>query len=446
MNDTAFPDGFLFGTATSSYQIEGAVDEGGRRPSIWDTFCRTPGRITGGDRGDVATDHYHRFGEDVALMKNLGVGAYRFSLAWPRILPDGTGDVNLEGIAFYHRLLDALEEAGIEPWATLYHWDLPQTLQDAGGWADRRIADDFRAYAEVCFREFGHRVKNWITLNEPWVVAFMGHLYGAHAPGLTDPDITYRVIHHLNLAHGRAVRAFREGGYAGRIGTTLNLYTPRAATASGADGDAADRSRDRDCRLFLNPLFGREYPARHLEAVGRSLPVEPGDREEMAEPVDFLGVHYYSEGAVRAVPVSPDHPEGFDRAPTWQDTTEMGWDIVPSGLLRQLRWIREEFGDIPLYITENGAACPDRLEEGRVRDRDRIAYLRGHLGFCRRAVGEGINLKGYFLWSFIDNFEWAHGYGKRFGLVYCDYRTRERFPKDSFYYYRDVIAGNEPVV
>ncbi len=476
-NQSALPDSFLWGVATASYQIEGAVSEGGRGESIWDRFSHTPGKIVGNQTGDVATDHYHRFPEDVALMRDLGIDAYRFSLAWPRIQPDGglgspggtnPGATNQAGLDFYHRLIDELLSAGIEPVVTLYHWDLPQALEDAGGWPARDTAYRFADYAGACFDAFGDRVHRWITLNEPWCSSILGHLDGVHAPGRQDRVAAYRAIHHLLLGHGLAVRQFRGDARSGpgtgvsTIGITLNLSTPRPATRRPEDILAADRAADRDSRMFLNPLLGDGYPERHLSAVPEvAMPVQDGDMEVISAPFDFLGLNYYTEPVVA---FDPEAQEEFKVVRGYQQKTEMGWPVVPDGLHRQLHWVHRQAPSLRLYVTENGAAFEDVVEAEtaaaedenpagagnqpafRVRDPKRIAYLRSHLGACRRAIDEGVPLAGYFLWCFVDNFEWAFGYTKRFGIVYCDYEHElRRVPKDSYYFYREVVAGHEGV-
>ncbi len=468
-----FPDTFLWGVATASYQIEGAVSEGGRGESIWDRFSHSPGKVVEGHTGDLATDHFHRFPEDIALMRGLGIDAYRFSIAWPRIFAgggpgSGAGSANQAGLDFYHRLIDGLLSAGIEPVVTLYHWDLPQALEDAGGWPERDTAYRFADYAGVCFDAFGDRVHRWITLNEPWCSSILGYLDGVHAPGRQDRVAAYRAIHHLMLGHGLAVERFRSrlaraaaparagGGPDSEeptIGITLNLSTPRPATRRPEDILAADRAADRDSRMFLNPLLGAGYPERHLSVYPEvAMPVKEGDMEVISGPFDFLGLNYYTEPVVA---FDPGAPEEFSPVPDYQPRTAMDWSIVPEGLHRQLRWVHRQAADLPLYVTENGAAFEDIVEEEnppgagkplapRVRDPGRIDYLRGHLGACRRAIDEGIPLAGYFLWSFIDNFEWAFGYTKRFGIVYCDYQNElRRVPKDSYYFYREVVAGHE---
>lgn len=437
-----FPNRFLWGTATASYQVEGAVDQDGRGPSIWDTFSHAPGNVEQGHTGDVANDQYNRYPGDIALMKQLGVDAYRFSIAWPRVYPEGGGAVNQPGVDHYRRLCDALLEAGIEPVPTLYHWDLPQALEDKGGWPERDTALRFVDYAVTCFDALGDRVNRWITLNEPFCTAILGYHVGVHAPGVKDRPKAYRAIHHLNLAHGMAVRAFRGENRRGEIGTTLNMQTPRPATRSAEDIEAADRAADLGTRMFLDPVLGNGYPERHLAAYPEvSLPIEDGDMEVIAEPIDFLGVNYYWEHAAAH---DPDHPEGFRFVADYQPKTEMGWSIVPLGLYRHLKWLDDHTGGLALYVTENGCATADAVSaDGRVHDTGRVDYLRGHFSAAASAMQEGVNLQGYFVWSFVDNFEWAFGYTRRFGIVYCDYETLERIPKDSFYYYRDVIAGAE---
>ncbi len=445
MIEYGFPKDFLWGTATASYQVEGAVHEGGRGKSIWDVFSHTPGCVLHGHTGDVASDQYHNYAEDVGIMRDLGIGAYRFSIAWPRVFPNGYGDLSSEGLDYYKRLLDALAEAGIEPAVTLYHWDLPQALEDEGGWPARDTALRFADYAATCFRELGDRVRFWITLNEPLCAAYLGYREGIHAPGIRDLGAAYRAVHHLNLAHGLAMRAFRDGGHEGRIGSTLNIDTPRPATRRQVDVDAADRAMDGPTRMFLDPLYGRGYPERHIGAYPEiSLPVEKGDMEIIAVPVDFLGLNYYFEHAIAA---DDEHPEGFRRVKTGYPRQAMDWDMVPAGLYRQLSWVDANYDHPAIYITENGCACNDVLTpdgEG-CHDPLRIEYLRTHLRAAGRALSEGVNLKGYFLWSFIDNFEWAFGYTKRLGIVYCDYTDGRRIVKDSGYYYREVVAGYEPV-
>jgi beta-glucosidase len=448
MVERRFPDGFLWGTATAAYQIEGAVNEDGRGPSIWDTFSHTPGKTFEGHTGDVACDHYHRWPEDVRLMQQLGTPAYRFSIAWPRIFPQGTGQVNERGLDFYDRLVDALLQAGITPFVTLYHWDLPQALQDRGGWASRETVEAFAAYADVVARRLGDRVKHWITHNEPWVVAFAGHFLGVHAPGIQDSATALQVSHHLLLSHGRAVPAIRAASPDAQVGITLNLSPVHPAADSEEDRLAAQRYDGFLNRWFLDPIFGRGYPQDMLEVYGELAPtVEPGDLEAIAASLDFLGVNYYTPAFVRhdssdanllkLAPLSPEELQARG-----YEVTEMGWAVVPNGLYELLIRLQRDYAPSTIYITENGAAFEDRLEDGRVHDPKRIAFLRDHFGAAHRAVQDGVPLRGYFVWSLMDNFEWAHGYSKRFGVIYIDYDTLERIPKESYAWYAEVIRAN----
>ncbi len=432
-----FPKDFEWGAATASYQVEGAAYEDGRGESIWDTFSRVPGKVYAGENGNVAVDQYHRYPEDIALMKDLGIHSYRFSIAWPRIIPEGRGAVNPKGVAYYKGLMEALLEAGIEPVPTLYHWDLPQPLQEQGGWTNRATSEAFETYAEVCFKEFSPYVKKWITLNEPFCSAYLGYLWGIHAPGIEDKQQACEAVHFLNLAHGLAVKKFRSLALEGSIGITWNLMTPEAASDSKQDRAAQAQSTAIFSEVFTDPVLGLGYPENALEQAGVSLPEGyTEDLKTISLPIDFIGMNYYTETIVG---------EESDELPKWEPVTDMGWPIVPDGLLRQFRWIHKKTeGKIPLYITENGMANRDALDprDKRVHDPERIDYLKQHFEVCSQAIEEGIQLKGYFLWSLLDNFEWAYGYTKRFGIIFCDYATMERTPKDSFYYYRDVIRRN----
>ncbi|MDR0589174.1 MAG: beta-glucosidase [Spirochaetaceae bacterium] len=434
-----FPKDFLWGTATASYQVEGAGHEGGRSESIWDTFARKPGAVYGGESGEIACDQYHRYKEDIALMAELGFKSYRFSLAWPRLLPEGTGKVNPQGIAYYRALCEELHKYGIKACATIYHWDLPQSLQDKGGWTERFITEAFTEYAKVCFAELGDLVDQWITINEPYCIAYLGYYLGVHAPGIRDINQAIKAVHHINLAHGLAVKAYRKTGLTAPIGITWNPSTPRPATARREDKKAAETARAVETEVFIYPVLGKGYPELAAKKSGLVIPVKDGDPETIAQKIDFIGVNYYSES-----PVAFDKKDPFKYGvkPSWQDTSDMGWPIVPEGLGRQLRWIGEISGGIPLYITENGYARQDYVEkDGRVHDRERIQYLKQHLAVCSDLIKEGVNLKGYYAWSFMDNFEWAWGYSKRFGIVHVDYMTQQRTPKDSAYFFRDLIAG-----
>ena len=439
-----FPDGFIWGAATASYQIEGAATEDGRGVSIWDTFSRTPGKVFAGHTGDVACDHYHRYREDVAMMADLGLAAYRYSVAWPRIRPDGTGPVNTRGLDFYDRLTDELLGKGIEPLVTLYHWDLPQALQDRGGWANRDTALAFAEYAQVMYAKLGDRVSTWTTLNEPWCSAYLGYASGRHAPGITDPVATFRAVHHLLLAHGLAVEALRGAG-AGMLGITLN---PSAVApldpSSAADQEAARIIDGLHNRIFLDPLIKGAYPEDMREHMARFTDlgfIQDGDEKQINQPIDVLGVNFYSPAYVSAkpgTPAAPDGPgtEGIAFRPPVGPVTDMNWQIEPAALTRLLERLHNDYR-VPLLITENGAAYPDG-----VHDEHRIEYLDGHLRACADAISRGVDLRGYFVWSLMDNYEWAEGYAKRFGIVRVDYTTQERTPKDSARWYADVIRRN----
>ena len=451
-----FPPGFLWGVAAASYQVEGAVNEDGRGQSIWDTFSRTPGKVRHGHTGDVSVDQYHRYPEDVTLMRQLGLGAYRYSIAWPRVQPDGSGALNQAGFDYYKRLSDELHRQGIKSAATLYHWDLPQALEDAGGWPQRDTAYRFADYAAACFAELADHVDMWSTLNEPWCSAVLGYDIGEHAPGHTSKSEGWAAGHHLMLGHGLAVQAYRsltggsgQAGAGGRaaspIGVTHNLEIPRPATLHPKDVEAADRGADMRTRFFLDPMLGLPYPERHFAAYPEATPppVLEGDMEIIATPVDFLGLNFCFEPVAAA---DPEQPEGFSMVDSYHETTDMGWPITPRGLSRHLHWIWNHIGGrYPLYITENGCAMPDELTHDGTRCHDprRVQYLRDHFAVALDAIQEGVDLRGYFVWSLIDNFEWSLGYTKRFGVVYADYINQRRIPKDSYYYLREVISGAE---
>jgi beta-glucosidase len=439
MRNDGFPSDFIWGCATASYQIEGSTGADGRGASIWDTFAKTPGKTYGGMTGDLACDSYRKWKDDIALLKTLGVDSYRFSVAWPRIQPEGRGKPLQAGLDYYKRLADELAKAGIESAVTLYHWDLPQALEDAGGWPLRDTAYRFEEYAGIVYRELGDRVGRWFTLNEPWCSAFLGYEYGHHAPGRKDRGDAYKAVHHLLLAHGLGLKAHAAAALKAPIGIVINAITPRPATRRSEDIEAADRASDQGTALWFDPIYGRGYPERHLRALGVSMPILPGDLEVIASPIDFVGINYYSE---RAAEADPSSPEGFREVPNYEARTEMDWPIVPYGLYRMLDKIAKRWPVKAFFITENGAAFADEVDaSGRIRDLNRIDYLRSHTAACKRAIADGIPLKGYFLWSLMDNFEWAHGYTKRFGLVQVDPATGARRPKDSFWFYRDLIAG-----
>jgi len=435
-----FPPDFIWGCATSSYQVEGATGADGRGPSIWDRFCRIPGKVVGGASGDSACDSYRRWKEDVELAAGLGVDSYRFSVAWPRIQPEGLGRPLQAGLDYYKRLVDELGRAGIESAVTLYHWDLPQALEDKGGWPERDTAYRFADFADIVFRALGDRVGRWFTLNEPWCAAFLGYENGEHAPGRVDRSAAYRAVHHLLLAHGLAVQAYRAEGLAAPIGIVLNLSTPRPASDGPADLDAASRAADKGTALWLDPLYGRGYTERHLRAVGETMPVEPGDMSIVASPTDFVGINYYSESVAEA---DPSSPEGFRVRNGPEAATDMGWPIVPDGLTRMLSIICSRWPVGAVYVTENGASFPDTAAGGGgFDDGARARYLVSHIAACKAAIDSGVPLKGYYAWSLMDNFEWAFGYSRRFGLVHVDFESGARTPKSSYAVYRDTVAGN----
>ena len=448
------PRGFELGVATASYQIEGAVDEGGRGRSIWDTFSHTPGRVAGGDTGDVACDHYHRYAQDVRLMADLGVDSYRLSVAWPRIQPQGRGVANPEGLAFYDRLVDALLEQGIAPALTLYHWDLPQVLEDVGGWRNRDTAQRFAEYAALVHDHLGDRVKRWITLNEPWCSSFLGYANGRHAPGAHEGEGALAAAHHLLLGHGLAVAALRADAREGdQIGITLNLQPVAAATTSPADLAASERALMRANLLFTDPVLKGQYPELARETYAGLTDfgfLQDGDLATIAAPLDFLGVNYYFPSTVREVPYEQGDPAlrtaddlgAADVLEPGEELTAMGWPVEPAGLTRLLVWLRDTYPTLPpIFITENGRACDDVVDAGgSVDDPDRVGYLDSHLRAVVDAVDAGVEVRGYYCWSLMDNFEWAEGYGKRFGLVYIDYATQQRIPKTSFAWFRGLIA------
>lgn len=435
-----FDPDFLWGVATSAYQIEGATSLDGRGPSIWDTFAATPGRVFEGHTGDVAVDHYHRWREDVALVKDLGLRAYRFSIAWPRIQPEGRGRVEQRGLAFYDRLVDGLLEAGLEPWPTLYHWDLPQSLEDDGGWPVRETAERFADYAEIVAQALGDRVRNWTTLNEPWCAAFLGYGAGIHAPGRTEPAAALAASHHLHLAHGLAVPRIRAAVPDAQVGVTLNLYAVSPADDTGRHDDAARRIDGLMNRWFLDPLLLGRYPQDVLDdlaGVGGLDVIRDGDLATIAQPLDFLGVNYYSRHVVAASPW-PGASEVDFVTRDWPKTAS-GWDIDPAGLGEVLGQVHRDYPPIPIYVTENGAAFEDVLgADGTVDDQDRIAFLAGHLGALADAIDAGVDVRGYFAWSLLDNYEWAEGYAKRFGIVHVDFDTLVRTPKASARWFAEL--------
>lgn len=465
MAEAVFPDDFWFGAATAAYQIEGAAAEGGRGPSIWDTYSHTPGATEFGDTGDVACDHYHRWAEDVEHIVALGLDAYRFSISWSRVQPGGRGPLNPDGVGFYSRLLDALNQAGVAPVATLYHWDLPQDLEDAGGWANRETAYAFADYARQMARVFGDQVHTWTTLNEPWCSAFLGYASGVHAPGRTEPVAALAAVHHLNLAHGLAVAAIREElGSAARVSITVNPHVLRMADPDSlADAEALRRIDAVANRSFTGPLLLGAYPDDLLAdtaAITDWAFVRPGDLELIHQPIDWLGVNYYATTMVSGVAPEPQHSgNGGHRASTaspWVGAdqvsfvtepgpyTEMGWNIAPEGLTTMLVDHARRFPGVPLMITENGAAFADQVSpDGQIHDPRRVAYLHDHLAAVLDAIEAGADVRGYFAWSLLDNFEWAWGYAKRFGLIGIDFATGERTWKDSAHWYARLLRDRK---
>lgn len=444
---TAFPEGFAWGAATSAYQIEGAAATDGRAPSIWDTYSHTPGRTARGDTGDIACDHYHRWERDVELIGELGLGAYRMSLSWSRLQPEGRGALNPRGLDFYRRLLTRLRERGVRVFVTLYHWDMPQSLEDAGGWPARDTACRFADYAGLVLRGLGDLADDWMTINEPWCSAFLGYGTGEHAPGRTDLPAAVAAAHHLNLAHGLAAAAIRAERTV-RVGVA-HLITDLVPGSSGEEDLAALRRTDVNNNLmFLDTQLRGGYPAEALELyAGLGLPglIRDGDEAVIAAPVDFLGVNHYQQLVVTADPGDP-HLGALSAAAEPQ-ATALRWSVLPDSLRRVLTRVCGRYPGLPLYVTENGAAFDDHLDHaGAVRDPERISYLHGYLQAAAAAIREGVNLQGYFVWSLMDNFEWAEGYGKRFGLVHIDYHTQARIPKASAAWYRDIIAHHARAV
>jgi beta-glucosidase len=435
-----FPTEFVWGAATAAFQIEGATEADGRGESIWDRFCLVPGNVANGDTGEPACEHYYRWREDLDVMSSLGLRGYRFSISWPRIQADGRGPANPKGIDFYRRLAEGLLERGIEPLATLYHWDLPQALQDEGGWASREVADRFEVYAELVFERLGDLVQDWVTHNEPWVTAFLGYGYGTKAPGIQDWRAALSSAHHVLLSHGKAVAAFRGGGRTGRIGITLDL------TQVYGDAEATRRLDGNRNRWFLDPVLRGGYPADmvdlYQERLGPLEFVRAGDLEEIAAPIDFLGVNFYQPAVVRLH--EGTGPVGVRELPPDGPTTAMGWRVDSDALTELLLRLKRDYGDVPLLITENGASFDDPPVDGNgvVEDPQRVEYLRDHVAAVERAIGAGVDVRGYYVWSLLDNFEWEHGYSSRFGIVGVDFESQRRVPKRSALWYRDLITAH----
>ncbi|WP_099223018.1 GH1 family beta-glucosidase [Listeria costaricensis] len=444
MSDLVFPEGFKWGVATSSYQIEGAWQEDGKGLSIWDEFTHTPDHIYAGDNGDVACDSYHRLDEDIALLKELGVSCYRFSISWPRIFPTGRGEVNPAGLAYYTRLVDRLLENNIEPFCTIYHWDLPAALQAEGGFENRATIDAYTEYAETLFKHFDGKIKYWTTFNEPWCISFLSNYMGIQAPGKKDLQTALDVAHHVLVAHGKTVQLFRNGGYGGEIGYAPNVTWIEQYSECQEDVEAARRQNAWFIEWFMDPVFKGRYPENLLDwFAGKNArpPVLDGDMATIAQPIDFIGINYYSGNlgkyeAGRGLMDCANFDEGYKR-------TDFKWAIYPEGLHRALRYIQQSYGDIPIYITENGAHYDVPISaDGKIRDYKRIDYYKYHLLQLHRLLADGLDLRGYIAWSFMDNLEWAEGYRIKFGLVHVDFNTLQRTKKESFYWYKKVIANN----
>jgi beta-glucosidase len=444
-----FPEGFLWGTATCAYQIEGAVHEDGRGESIWDRFSHTPGKIRNDENGDIACDHYHRYQDDVRLMKTLGYNAYRFSIAWPRIFPQGNGPVNEKGLDFYSRLVDSLLENNITPNATLYHWDLPTAL---GGWEKRATPEAFAHYVDAVTRRLGDRVKTWSTLNEPWCSSLLSYQIGEHAPGLKDPALALKAAHHLLLAHGLAMPIIRANCPDGEAGIVLNLCPAQPLTGSHADYQAYRHRDGYFNRWFLDPLFGRLYPADMVADYVKIgwLPspepdyIQPGDLQTIAAPLDFLGINYYNRAVVAATPGKETQPGAIDFWKAPQETlTDTDWEVYPDGLYQVLTCVYHDYLPKKMYVTENGASYTDLPDKnGHIQDQRRIDFLDGHIRAMQRAIQGGVPLNGYFVWSLMDNFEWSHGYSQHFGLIHTDYATQSRIPRESAHWYGAVARRN----
>jgi beta-glucosidase len=442
-----FPSDFMWGSATSSYQIEGASTEDGRGATVWDVFCDTPNKVINGDNGDVACDHYHRYPHDIALMKSLGLKAYRFSVAWSRILPNGIGTVEPRGLAFYDRLVDTILQADITPMLTMFHWDLPQALEDKGGWANRAVLDGWTQYAQVLSEKLGDRVKIWATHNEPWCASILGYVIGEHAPGHHDWKKGLAAAHHLMLSHGIAIDILRQNVPDGQHGIVLNLNPAYATNDSDSAKTAMQRFDGYFNRWFLDPIFKGEYPADLWAFYGDDVPtVHEGDMALISRPIDFLGINYYSRAIFEGINTDMPQNVPIDRlqlvgARTDNPYTAMDWEVYPEGLYDLLMRVNDDYAPKAFYITENGCAYEDVIsDDGCIHDVERVAYYAAHVAQCERLLEAGVPLKGYFAWSLMDNFEWAWGYSRRFGITYVNYATQERILKDSALWYKDVIA------
>lgn len=441
MNRADFPEDFIIGCATASYQVEGAGTEDGRTDCIWDTFSKKPGAVYKKQDGKIASDQYHRYKEDVALMKKLGFSYYRFSVSWSRVLPHGGKEVNEKGINYYINLCDELHKNGIKTCCTIYHWDLPKEIQDEGGWAVRSTSYKLAYLAKILFERLADKVDMWITINESMCVTYLGYYNGIHAPGIKDEQQYINAVHYINLAHGLIVNEYRKTGLQAPIGITHNFETPRPASKDEKDAIACAHHRAIRNEIYFGPQMGKGYPDYVVKELKWNIPIEGNDMQIISSKMDFIGVNYYNE---KVIAWSDTEPFNEKEQPMWEEhTSGIHWPITPFGLVRLMRWTNDYTnGSLPIYITENGASCNDVLtKDGRVHDSQRIQYLQQHLKMCSQVLKEGIPLKGYFCWSFIDNYEWTHGYSMRFGIVYCDYKTQKRYPKDSAYFLRDFNTG-----
>ncbi|MDG5472203.1 GH1 family beta-glucosidase [Jeotgalibacillus sp. ET6] len=442
MSKIQFPEDFIWGTATASYQIEGAANEGGRGASIWDTFSKQPGNVKNEDNGDVACNSYHLYKEDVALLKELGVSTYRFSMAWPRIFPNGDGELSQEGLDYYHRLVDELLEHNIKPMCTLYHWDLPQALQDRGGWESRETVEAFDHYAKTVFSSFKGKISTWITINEPWCASYLSNYLGIHAPGKKDLQAATTIAHHLMLAHGRAVQSLREIDEQAQIGYAPNAGWSEAYSDSEQDQQAVRRANGWQVEWFMDPVFKGEYPDFLVnwfkEKENVTVPIQEGDMDVISSPIDFVGINYYTGNVARY-----DEGNGLFHVENLDfnyERTDIGWPIYPEGFYQLLTYLNQRYGQVPIYITENGACYNDGVENGEVKDDNRISYMKSHIASVHRAMQSGVNVKGYLAWSLMDNFEWAEGYDMRFGIVHVNFDTLERTKKNSYYWYKNLIS------
>ena len=446
MKTITFPTGFSWGTATASYQVEGAWDEDGKGESVWDRFSHTEGKINTGDTGDVACDQYHRYPEDAAIMKQLGMRGYRFSIAWPRIFPDASGKVNQAGVDYYSRLVDELLANGIMPFPTLYHWDLPGWLEDRGGWSDRGIIDAFTRYSETMVNALGDRVKNWMVFNEPWVFVYLGYLFGIHAPGVRDSDRAAKASHIVNLAQASAMKAMRATGKPEMVGSAYSMAASYPATDSEADRAAAERHHAWNNVWFIDPILKGAYPQAYVEQekMLRKMDVRPGDMEAMRDTLDFIGINLYQRTIVAAA--EQDRNLGIRPMMGPGPRTAFGWEIWPAALYQMIKRIDRDYAHPVIYVTENGCSYPTGPgPDGKVHDQERIDFYDGFIGQVGRAIDEGCDVRGYYAWTLVDNFEWAEGFRQRFGIVHVDFDTQQRTIKDSGYWFRDLIAPNHIV-